>query len=389
MAEEQELEKELPASERRLQQAREEGNIPRSRELAGGAILLAGVAILMAMTGPLVVKSQDIMRHGLQFTREDAFDPFRMLNQFASMLIDSVWVLTPLFAIAVVGAVLSNVAIGGLIISGKGLTPDFSRLNPAKGLGNIFSMNGLFELLKAVLKSCVLGYVGYILLRNHTENYVSMAAMPLGDSLSESARLTRNDLLTFAVVFFLLVAVDVPYQLWRYYKQLRMSLEDVKKEAKETEGDPHIKAKVRALQREAARRRMMEAIPKADVVVTNPTHFSVALKYDQAKGGVPRVIAKGADELAFKIREIARQNNVPVMEVPALARALYHHVQLDRDIPQSLYTVVARLLAYVYSLAAGRGHLVTPPTDSDVPADMDPGVQPDSDADDGMQGAGA
>lgn len=375
MAEEQELEKELPASERRLQQAREEGNIPRSRELAGGAILLVASAILMAMAGPLVTKSQDLMRHGLQLTRDDAFDPYRMLNQFASMLMDSLWILTPLLVVALVAAVLSNVAIGGLILSGKGLTPDFSRLNPMKGLGNIFSLNGLFELIKAVLKSVVLGYLGYRLIAAHTQTYVAMAAMPLGDSLTQSAQLAKTDLLAFAVVFFLLVAVDVPYQLWRYYKQLRMSLEDVKKEAKETEGDPYIKAKVRALQREAARRRMMEAIPKADVVVTNPTHFSVALKYDQQKGGVPRVVAKGADDMAFRIREIAREHGVPVMEVPALARALYKHVELDRDIPQSLYTVVARLLAYVFSLAAGRGHLVTPPTDQDVPADMDPGVQ--------------
>jgi flagellar biosynthetic protein FlhB len=375
VAEEQELEKELPASERRLQQAREEGNIPRSRELAGGTILLGAVLILMAMSTPLVLKSQDIMRHGLILSREDAFDPFRMLNQFASMLFDSLLILLPVLAIAVVAAILSNVAIGGLIISGKGLTPDFSRLNPMKGLGNIFSVNGLFELLKAILKACVLGYVGYVLISRHADTYIAMAAMPLGESLNESASLTLFDAVVFASAFFLLVAIDVPYQLWKYYKQLRMSIQDVKKEAKDSEGDPHIKARVRALQREAARKRMMAAVPTADVVVTNPTHFSVALKYDQKKGGIPRVIAKGADDVAFKIRQIARENKVPVLEVPALARALYKHVELDREIPSTLYTVVAKLLAYVYSLAAGQGHLVQAPTESDVPPDMDPGVE--------------
>ncbi len=374
MAEEKDTEKELPASERRLQQAREEGNIPRSRELAGGTILLGAVLILSALATPLLTKSESLMRLGLQLKREDAFDPLRMLNQFASMLLESLWILMPVLLIAIVGAILSNVAIGGLIISGKGLTPDFSRINPAKGLANIFSSNGLFELIKAVVKASAIGYLGYWLINRHTEKYVAMSAMPLEHSLNESASLAIGDAIYFALLFFFLVALDVPYQLWKYYKQMRMSLEDLKQESRDSDGDPHLKARIRQLQREAARKRMMAAVPQADVVVTNPTHYSVALKYDREKGGAPKVVAKGMGEVALKIRELAKEHRVPVMEVPALARALYRHVELEREIPDTLYTVVAKLLAYIYALSSGRAHMMAPVTEADVPPGLDPGV---------------
>ncbi|MCR2746425.1 flagellar biosynthesis protein FlhB [Limnobacter parvus] len=373
MAEETDQEKDLPASEQKIRKSREEGNLPRSKELAGGVVLLAGVALLYTMGGELVGQSEKLMRQGLTLERAQAFDTKYMGLQWVSLLQESLVILVPLFLVVVVAAIVANVAVGGFNWSTKPLEPKFSKLNPIKGLKNIFSVNGLAELVKAILKTIVLGGVGYLLLMQDLGEFTQLSAMPLEHGMAETARITIKDALILAVSFLLIVSIDVPYQLWRYYKGLRMNLEELKRESKESDGDPHLKGKIKSMQREAARRRMMASVPNADVIVTNPTHYSVALKYDKDGKGAPRVVAKGIGPLALKIREVAKENKVPMVEAPPLARALYSNVELEQEIPGALYTAVAKLLAYVYALAEGRAHLVEVPGDADIPKGMDPG----------------
>ena len=373
MAEETDQEKDLPASEQKIRKSREEGQLPRSKELAGGVVLLAGVALLYTMGGELLSQSEKLMRQGLILDRAQAFDTKYMGIQWVSMLQESLFILVPLFMTVVVAAIAANVAVGGFNWSTKPLEPKFSKLNPVTGLKNIFSVNGLAELVKAILKTVVLGGVGYLLLMQDLGEFTQLSAMPLEHGMAETARITIKDALILAISFLLIVSIDVPYQLWRYYKGLRMNMEELKRESKESDGDPHLKGKIRSMQREAARRRMMASVPNADVIVTNPTHYSVALKYDKDGKGAPRVVAKGIGPLALKIREVAKENKVPMVEAPPLARALYSNVELEQEIPAALYTAVAKLLAYVYALAEGRAHLVEVPGEGDIPKGMDPG----------------
>lgn len=373
MAEETDQEKDLPASEQKIRKSREEGNLPRSKELAGGVVLLAGVALLYTMGGELVGQSEKLMRQGLTLDRAQAFDTKYMGLKWVSMLQESLVILVPLFLAVVVAAIAANVVVGGFNWSTKPLEPKFSKLNPIKGLKNIFSVNGLAELVKAILKTVVLGGVGYLLLMQDLGEFTQLSAMPLEHGMAETARITIKDALILAISFLLIVSIDVPYQLWRYYKGLRMNMEELKRESKESDGDPHLKGKIKSMQREAARRRMMASVPNADVIVTNPTHYSVALKYDKDGKGAPRVVAKGIGPLALKIREVAGEHKVPMVEAPPLARALYSNVELEQEIPGALYTAVAKLLAYVYALAEGRSHLVEVPGDADIPKGMDPG----------------
>lgn len=337
-------------------------------------MLLSGIALLYIMGSELVSQSEKLLRFGLTVDRVQAFDTKHMGLKWVAMLQDSLLILLPLFLIVVVAAIGANVALGGFNWSTKPLEPKFSKLNPITGLKNIFSINGLAELFKAILKSVALGGVGYLLIKKDMPEFTQLGNMPLDMAMAETARIAMKDALILAAVYMLIVAMDVPYQLWRYYKGLRMNLEELKRESKESEGDPHLKAKVRSMQREAARKRMMASVPTADVVVTNPTHYAVALKYKKDGSGAPQVVAKGMGEVAAKIRELARENKVPLVEAPPLARALYANVELEREIPAALYTAVAKLLAYVYALADGLQYKVELPTDKDIPQGLDPGA---------------
>lgn len=366
-------ERDLPATEQKIRKAREEGNVPRSRELAGGVVLISGVGLLYVTGEALVAQSESLMRNGLILERAQAFDTKYMGLEWISMMMDSLLILVPLFLVVFVAAVVANVGVGGFNWSTKPLEPKMSKLNPIKGLKNIFSVNGLAELGKAILKTVALGATGYYLIMADIGKFSDLAAMPLQSAMAELAEIVIFDALILAIVFLVIVSVDVPYQMWKYYKGLRMNFEEIKRENKESEGDPHLKGKIRALQREAARKRMMASVPNADVVVTNPTHYSVALKYDKFGTGAPKVLAKGVGLTALKIREIASENKIPMVEAPPLARALYANVELEQEIPANLYTAVAKLLAYVYALAEGNAHKFEVPNGKDIPDGMDPG----------------
>lgn len=375
MAEESDLEKTEPASPRRLEQAREEGDVPRSRELATCTMLLATGLGLWVTGEPLVRQMSRMLAGGLAFDRAQAFEFDRLWTQLAASLFDVLLAFAPLAGLLLLVAVGSPLLIGGWLFSAKALQPNFNRLNPLNGLGNMISMHAGVELIKAVAKALLVGVVAYMVVSRQLDSMVALAVEPV---LSGSGHLARMLLVSFIALVSALAAialVDAPYQMWHYANKLKMTREELRQEAKEQDGDPHVKARIRQLQREMARKRMMAEIPKADVVVTNPTHYAVALQYTEGKMGAPRVIAKGADALAAKIREIAAEHHVPLLEAPPLARALYKHTELGDQIPQGLYTAVAEVLAYVFQLRAyakNGGMRPQEPTDIDVPPEMDP-----------------
>jgi flagellar biosynthetic protein FlhB len=376
MAEDSDLEKTEPASPRRLEQAREEGQVPQSRELSAFLVLMAGSGALWLTGSWLGQRIGGAVSQGLTFGREAAFDTARL----PSMFLDSAWqalaAIGPLLLVLVVAALAGPFMLGGLNFTTKALAPDWTRLDPVKGFGRMFSMHSVGELVKGVLKALLVGVVVVWVVLHEKEQVFALIGQPLERGLAAMGQTILFSTLIIVGSMFLIVAADVPFQLWQYYRRLRMTKEEVRKEMKELEGDPQLKARIRSQQREIARRRMMAAVPKAQVVVTNPTHFAVALAYDE-KMPAPRVVAKGRGAIARRIREIAQEHNVPLLEAPPLARALFAHTELDQTIPPALFRAVAEVMAYVYQLnawLAQGGRPPQAPADLPVPAELDPGV---------------
>ncbi|NEX62665.1 flagellar biosynthesis protein FlhB [Noviherbaspirillum galbum] len=375
MAEESDLERTEPASSRRLEQAREEGDVPRSRELATCTVLLGAGLGLMFLGEGMARRLGHLLQSGMSFDRDQAFDFNLLVARLASDLWEVLLAFAPLAGLMMLVALASPLLVGGWLLSPKALQPNFSRLNPMSGLGNMFSSHALIELLKAIGKTIIVGAVAWMVASRQIDTMLALVAEPLRDGTSHMVKMLLTSFLTICGALAIIALLDAPYQMWHYANKLKMTKEELRQEAKETEGDPQIKARIRQMQREMARRRMMAEVPKADVVVTNPTHFAVALKYAEGKMSAPTVVAKGADEVAAKIREIAGENNVPLLEAPPLARALYKHAELGDQIPEALYTAVAEVLAYVFQLKAFRQHGgVAPqePTNLAVPPQLDP-----------------
>jgi len=355
MAEDSDLERSEPASERRLQQARDRGQVPRSPELSTFAVLMASGAGLMVLGAGLVNSLERVLRGALTLDRNAAFETGQMSARLFDAASTALMGLSPLLLLVVIVALLTPTLVSGWLFSFDALQPDFSRLNPARGLGRIFSWHGLIELGKAILKTVLIGGVAVWAIWSTRTEVFSLASEPLEAALAHLAMLLGRSFLIIAGAFALIVLIDVPFQIWDFRRQLRMTREEVREEFKETEGNPQIKARIRTMQREVARRRMMQEVPKADVVITNPTHFAVALKYEQGTMSAPRVVAKGADVIAAKIREVATANEVPIVENPPLARALYASVDLDEEIPAEHYRAVAEVIGYVMRLKGRLG----------------------------------
>jgi flagellar biosynthetic protein FlhB len=375
MAEESDLEKTEPASPRRLEKAREDGDVPRSRELTTCTMLLAAGAGLWFSGGSAIDAVSKILSSSLAFERMHAFDTDFLLATLPGKMIDVLLAFAPLAILLLIVALATPMLMGGWLFSGKALEPKPGRMNPLSGIKNMFSTQALVELGKAVGKSIIVGSVAWLVVSGQAESMMGLALVPVKTS---SAVLADMLVITFFAVvagLVLIAAIDVPYQQWRYAEKLKMSREELRRESKESDGNPEIKAKIRQQQREMARRRMMAEIPTADVVVTNPTHYAVALKYAEGRMGAPRVVAKGADAVAAKIREIASENGVPLLESPVLARALHAHTELGDEIPETLYTAVAQVLAYVFQLRAYRkegGLQPNAPESLEVPEELDP-----------------
>jgi flagellar biosynthesis protein FlhB len=376
MAEDSDLEKTEPASGQKVDKAREQGNVPRSKELSSFLVTVVGVAALWTMSGWMYQRLGSVMREGFTLTHEQAFETDMMGKALLDLFSEGLITVAPLLLVIMIAGIASHVALGGIVISGESFKLDFTRMNPISGVKRMFSITGLVELVKGVLKSVfILGVAGY-LVWHYRFDMLALMNMPLNVGLGRFSEILIFAAFALCTSLALIAAMDVPYQLWHYWKELRMTKQEIKDEHKESEGDPKVKGKIRQRQQEMARRRMMESVPKADVVVTNPTHFAVALKYESGRMGAPTVVAKGADFLAQTIRDLARENNVPLLESPPLARALFHHAKLDEQIPAALYTAVAEVMAYIYQLNQfiAEGGLPPQPLGSiEVPEGMDPG----------------
>lgn len=355
---------------RRLEKSKEDGEIARSKELATAFVLLGGVFGLISFGSQLAEMMKDLMRYNFTLDRSAAFDDQLMVAHLGATALAAMKALIPFMSILAVAAFMGPIMLGGWMVSAKAMAPKFSRMNPVKGLGRMFSMNSLMELGKALLKFLLIVSVTVVIL-----NYYQHELMALSISSVEVAIPHAIEVIAFAVLaisasMVVIVMVDVPFQIFSHKKKLRMTLQEVKDEMKDSEGKPEVKGRVRQLQREMAQRRMMSEVPTADVVITNPEHFSVALKYDVEGSGAPIVVAKGTDFVALKIREIAVAHEVLITEAPPLARALYFTTELEQEIPESLYLAVAQVLAYVFQLKAykqGDGLKPKPVADVEVP----------------------
>jgi flagellar biosynthetic protein FlhB len=355
---------------RRLQQAREKGQVPRSKELDTTVVLLATAGGLLLLGGRLGRNLGELMQSCLLLNRHAAFDSGAVTKILGEKLLAALGAVAPFLLIALVAVLATPALMGGWSFSAEKLALDLSKLNPAQGFKKIISAQGLVELLKSLAKVALIGGVAALLIWHLSDDLMGLGNLDIHSAIARSFHIVGWTLFGLSAVMILIAAVDVPFQLWNHKRQLRMTKQEVKDDSKETEGNPETKGRVRRVQQEMATRRMMEEVPKADVIVTNPTHFAVALKYDEQAMGAPRVVAKGADMVAMQIRTLARRNRVPVFEAPPLARALYFSTELNREIPAGLYLAVAQVLAYVYQLRRsiyGEAEAPPPPSDLDVP----------------------
>ncbi|MES9871603.1 MAG: flagellar biosynthesis protein FlhB [Candidatus Sedimenticola sp. 6PFRAG7] len=358
---------------KRLQDAKRKGQVARSRELNTMMITLIGGMALVGMSGHFGESMGEMMTGSFTIARPDIYDPMAMLRRLMVAIQDSLLMLAPFFAVIIALAIVSSVALGGITLSTQAMAPKMSKLNPLKGMKRVFSVKGLVELAKALAKFLLVGGATALALWLTLDDFIRLSGRELIPAMVEMGELVGWSFVLISLTLIIIAMADVPFQLWDHKRQLKMTRQEVKEEMKDTEGRPEVKGRIRQLQREFAMRRMMEEVPKADVVVTNPTHYAVALRYDQNRMLAPKVVAKGMNLIAANIREIAEENNVTIVESPMLARAIYFHTELDEFIPAGLYFSVAKILAYVFQLriyATDGGLKPEAPTDLPIPEDL-------------------
>ncbi|MQT60740.1 flagellar biosynthesis protein FlhB [Pseudomonas sp. FSL R10-0399] len=360
-------------TEKRKKDSREKGEIARSKELNTLAIMLAGSAGLLIFGGALAEDLMEVMRYNFSISRETLYNT----DSMAAFLLHSgkiaLIALQPVLITLLIAAIVGPIALGGWLFAAGSLAPKFSRMNPLAGLKRMFSAKALVELLKALAKFFIILIVALLVLKSDIDDLLRIAHEPLELAVIHSLQVVGWSALWMACGLILIAAVDVPVQLWESHKKLLMTKQEVRDEHKDQEGRPEVKQRIRQVQREMSQRRMMSAIPDADVIITNPTHYAVALKYDPEKGGAPMLLAKGSDFLALKIREIGAKHNILLLESPALARSIYHSTELEQEIPAGLYLAVAQVLAYVYKIRqhqAGKGKRPDPLKDLPIPPDL-------------------
>ncbi|WP_397454309.1 flagellar biosynthesis protein FlhB [Pseudomonas versuta] len=360
-------------TEKRKKDSREKGEIARSKELNTLAIMLAGSIGLLIFGGALARDMMDLMRYNFSISREALLNPDSMGLALLHSGKVALIAVQPVLVSLLIAALVGPIALGGWLFAAGSLAPKFSRMNPAAGIKRMFSAKALVELLKALAKFFIILIVALLVLQSDIDDLLRIAHEPLELAVIHSLQVVAWSALWMACGLILIAAVDVPVQLWESHKKLLMTKQEVRDEHKDQEGRPEVKQRIRQLQREMSQRRMMSAIPDADVIITNPTHYAVALKYDPEKGAAPMLLAKGSDFLALKIREIGAKHNILLLESPALARSIYHSTELEQEIPAGLYLAVAQVLAYVYQIRqyqAGRGKRPDPLKDLPIPADL-------------------
>lgn len=354
-------EKTESATPKRLEEARKRGEIPRSRDLSAAAVLMMGGVALSFLGQNVAGDLFGMMRSSLSLTRDQALDTTHLLPALSGAAFDALLTCLPVYGLIVLAALLAPLMLGGWSFSTEALMPKFNRLNPLEGVKRMFSGRSLVELLKALGKFGIVAVVAVYVLRNDMAALLGLGSEPPAAAIAHAIQLCGSGLISVSAGLLLIAGIDVPYQLWHYAKQLKMTREEVRREMKEMEGSPEVKGRIRRVQQEMARARMMQDVPKADVIVTNPTHFAVALRYDERGMRAPTVVAKGADVIAARIREIAGEHSVPIFEAPPLARVLYRSVDIGQEIPANLYVAVAQVLSYVFQLRAAKQAGVPPP----------------------------
>jgi flagellar biosynthetic protein FlhB len=361
-------------TDKRKKDAREKGEIARSKELNTVAIMIVGAGGLLAFGGGLAEMMMQLMRDNFTITREALMDEGSMSIMLMASGKAAVIALQPLLISLMLASIIGPISLGGWLFAASSMAPKFSRMNPVAGLKRMFSVKALIELVKSLAKFLIVLVVAIVVLAKDKDDLVAIAHEPIEMAVIHSLQLVGWSTLWMAFGLIIIAAVDAPVQLWEAHKKLLMTKQEVRDEHKDSEGRPEVKQRIRQLQREMSQRRMMSAIPEADVIITNPTHYAVALKYDAEKGGAPILLAKGSDFVALKIREIGGQHGILLLESPALARSIYYSTELDQEIPAGLYLAVAQVLAYVYQIRqyhAGRGKAPGPLGDSlPIPPDL-------------------
>ena len=332
---------------KKLEDARRKGQVARSRELSTMLVTIAAAGLLFVLGGHFAQGFPQLLKHAFSAQALTTRDPWQLPVLFGQFMLEALVLLWPLFLVCFIAALGASVMLGGATFS---LSFKFEKLDPIKGIGRLFSMQSLVELVKSVLKVLVIGGVAWFLMTGLVDDILGLSLQSPEQAMLSSGRMLVWFFLVVSLPLAVIALIDVPWQLFNHKKQLRMTRQEIKDEHKESEGRPEVKGRIRQMQMEASRRRMMEKVPQADVIVTNPTHYAVALRYDQGKGGAPVVVAKGIDEIAARIREIGGEHKVPLVASPRLARAIYASCELDREIPAGLYLAVAQILTYVYQL---------------------------------------
>jgi flagellar biosynthetic protein FlhB len=365
------------ATPKRLEDARQRGQVPRSPELGTAAVVLTGGAALVGLGDRLVSGMHGIMLSGLQVQREQLGDTDVAVQIFQRSMLEGLMVAAPLLGLIFVAALSAPLVLGGWNFSPDALGFKFERINPMAGFGRMFAVRSFVDLGKAFAKFLFVGLVAILVLYSHRADLALLAREPISAAMGHSVSIAAHSLLSMAGALGVIAAIDVPFQLWSHARALRMTREEVRQEQREAEGSPEIKGRIRSMQNALARRRMMQEVPKASVVITNPTHFAVALRYEDGRTRAPVVVAKGVDDVAARIREIAREHGVPLVSAPPLARVLYRGVEIGREIPSALYVAVAQVLTYVTHLAAARragsDAPEAPSIDPSVESALDPG----------------
>ncbi|MEZ5523978.1 MAG: flagellar biosynthesis protein FlhB [Pseudomonadales bacterium] len=338
------------ATPKRRQDAKEKGDIPRSRELNTTAVLLGGAGALLAFGGSISAGLSGMMSANFQFSREEIFDPQAMLAHLGQSMGESLLVFLPFFIVVTLAAIIGPVALGGWVMSGKSLMPKMERISPLAGIKRMFAKRALMELVKTLAKFLLVAALSLLILDFMTDDILAIGKQDKIPAMVSALRIVGWSVLGMSATMILISLIDVPFQIASHAKKLKMTKQEVKDEMKNTEGKPEVKSRIRQLQYDMSQQRMMSAVPEADVVITNPDHYAVALRYKSDDMGAPVLVAKGADLVAFRIRDVAKAHDIPILEAPPLARAVFYSTELDQEIPAGLYVAVAQVLAYVFQL---------------------------------------
>ena len=355
-------------SPKRLLDAKKKGQVPRSRELNVSIATLGGGVLFLVSLQQINESITNVFHTSFSISTRSMVSNAHLMQVIGNTFSEALSSLSFLFGMLMVIILIGPTLIGGWSFSTEAFKVKFSKLNPINGFKRMFGVNALVELVKSVLKVTLIALIAYAFFHVQQDDFIALANKNYNQAITESVQMVLTSFMFIAVGLILILAIDVPYQIWNHHKQLRMSIQELKDEFKETEGNPESKARVRNLQREVAQRKMLQEVPSADVVIVNPTHFSVALRYDSDQDAAPILVAKGADHLALKIREIATEHKVPVFTAPLLARAIFHTTDVEHEVPSALYVAVAKVLAYVFQLKTAKpGNYPQPPTDLLIP----------------------